>query len=110
MKKLLSATILVLAACLFLFGAPAFAGDAAKGATVFSANCAACHAGGRNLVNPTKTLSKEDLEKYGMNSADAIITQVTNGKASMPSFKGRLKPDQIENVAAYVLSKSEAGW
>jgi cytochrome c6 len=28
----------------------------------------------------------------------------------MPAFKGRLKPDQIENVAAYVLSKAEAGW
>jgi cytochrome c6 len=41
-----------------------------------------------------------------MNSSEAIIAQVTNGKNAMPAFKGRLKPAQIEDVAAYVLDQA----
>jgi len=50
------------------------------------------------------------LDKYEMSSLVAITTQVTNGKAAMPSFKGKLTPEQIENVAAYVVEQSEKGW
>ncbi len=109
MKKILS--ILLVGAVIFgfAFNRPALA-DAAAGGAVFNANCASCHAGGRNLVQANKSLSKADLEKYGMNSIEDIVTQVTNGKNAMPAFKGRLKDTQIQDVAAYVLSKAEAGW
>ncbi|MDJ0797265.1 MAG: c-type cytochrome [Calothrix sp. MO_167.B12] len=110
MKKIISVLLLGITIFTFAFSSPAFAADAAAGKAIFSANCASCHAGGKNLVNPAKTLKKADLEKYDMFSAEAIITQVTNGKAAMPAFKTRLKPDQIENVAAYVLEQAEAGW
>ena len=110
MKKLVSAILLAMMTLTFLWGAPAMAGDAASGASVFSANCAACHAGGRNVVNPQKTLQKSDLDAYGMSSEEAIITQVTNGKNAMPAFAGRLTDKQIEDVAAYVLAQSEKGW
>ena len=110
MKKLLSLIICAIAIATFALQGPALAGDAAAGKNIFSANCAACHAGGRNVINPQKTLSKGDLAKYGMNSLDAIVTQVTNGKNAMPAFGGKLKPDQIENVATYVLETSEKGW
>ena len=110
MKKLLSAILLVLAMTTFAFAHPALAGDAANGAKIFSANCAACHAGGRNVVNATKTLQKADLEKYGMNSLEAIKTQVTKGKNAMPAFGGRLSAAEIDDVAAYVLAQSEKGW
>ncbi|PSB06959.1 cytochrome C6 [filamentous cyanobacterium CCP2] len=89
---------------------PAIAADLANGAKVFSANCAACHVGGGNLVNAAKTLKKEALEQYQMASIDAITTQVTNGKAAMPAFKGRLTSAQIADVAAYVLDQAEKGW
>lgn len=95
---------------LLLLAAPAIAADLANGAQVFSNNCAACHIGGGNVVNGAKTLKKEALEQYGMASLDAITTQVTNGKAAMPAFQGRLTPAQIENVAAYVLDQAEKGW
>ncbi|NJL20250.1 MAG: cytochrome C6, partial [Leptolyngbyaceae cyanobacterium SM1_3_5] len=36
--------------------------------------------------------------------------QILNGKNAMPAFKGRLKPEQIEDVAAYVLAQAEKGW
>ena len=109
MKKIVSILLLGVAIFSFAFGRPALA-DAASGGAVFNANCASCHAGGRNLVQANKSLSKADLEKYGMNSVEAIVTQVTNGKNAMPAFRGRLKDSQIQDVADYVLSKSEAGW
>ena len=34
----------------------AFAGDVGAGEQVFSGNCAACHAGGQNVIMPEKTL------------------------------------------------------
>ncbi|HEY9662292.1 MAG TPA: c-type cytochrome [Allocoleopsis sp.] len=88
----------------------ALASDLANGAKVFSANCAACHIGGGNLVNGAKTLKQETLEQYQMASMDAIKTQVTNGKSAMPAFSGRLTAEQIEDVAAYVLDMAEKGW
>ena len=110
MLKRLSIAVLSLAFAIVVFVSPAWAGDAANGARVFSANCAACHAGGNNLVNAQKTLKKADLEKYGKDSIEAIVTQVTGGKNAMPAFGGRLTSDQIEDVATYVLSQADKGW
>jgi len=110
LKRMVSVLVVSVAIALFALPLPSWAVDLTKGAQVFSANCAACHAGGGNLVNTVKTLKKEDLEKYGMASLDAIITQINNGKAGMPAFKGRLTNEQIEDVANYVLSQADKGW
>lgn len=96
-------------ALLIGLSSPAYADDLANGAKVFSANCAACHVGGGNLINAAKTLKQTDLEKYDMASLKAIKTQVTKGKNAMPAFSGRLSGTQIEDVAAYVLDQS-AKW
>jgi cytochrome c6 len=110
MKKIISVLLLGIAIFTFAFSSPALAADAASGAAIFKANCASCHAGGKNLVNAAKSLKKEALVKYDMYSAEKIIAQVTKGKGAMPAFKGRLKPEQIENVAAYVLQQADNGW
>jgi len=110
MKKIISVLLLGIAIFTFAFNSPALAADPASGAKVFSANCASCHAGGKNLVQANKTLKKDALEKFGMYSAEAIIAQVTNGKNAMPAFKSRLKPEQIEDVAAYVLGQADKDW
>jgi len=110
LKKLLSVLWIAMALFTFALGRPAFAADSSSGAKIFSANCAVCHAGGRNIVITDKTLKKEALTKYGMDSLDVIITQVTNGKNAMPSFKRRLNAQQIEDVANYVLEKAGKGW
>mmetsp|Transcript_14130 Transcript_14130/g.17155 ORF Transcript_14130/g.17155 Transcript_14130/m.17155 type:complete len:131 (+) Transcript_14130:44-436(+) len=91
---------------------PAFAGDVAAGEQVFNANCAACHAGGQNVIMPDKTLEKEALDAYlaGGRNEKAVMTQVTNGKNAMPAFGGRLSDEDIANVASYVITTSEAGW
>ncbi len=109
MKKIIS-VLLVMTVAILTFVPSAFAADLASGAKIFASNCASCHAEGRNLINASKTLKKSDLEKYGMYDLQAIITQVTNGKAAMPSFKGRLKDNQIADVAAYVLAQADKDW
>ena len=61
---------------------------------------------------PDKTLEKEALDQYlaGGRSEASVRTQVYNGKGAMPAFGGRLSEEDIENVAAYVITTSEAGW
>jgi cytochrome c6 len=110
MKKIISVILLAVAVFSFAFSSPALAADLASGAKVFSANCAQCHAGGRNLVNAAKTLKKEALAKYHMDTPEAVIAQITKGKGAMPAFGKRLKPAKIEDVAAYVLDKADKGW
>ena len=102
--------LILLVVVMFTIVPPALAGDVSNGSKVFSANCASCHINGTNVINRSKTLSKDDLSKYGMDSMVAIVNQVTNGKPPMPSFKSRLSSQQIEDVASYVLAQSENGW
>ena len=112
MRRLLSLIALCLA--LVLGAAPSYAADAAHGAQVFSANCAACHIGGGNVVNAERTLKQDALEAYLANHSAgheaAIVTQVTNGKNAMPAFGGKLSADDIADVAAYVESQAAKGW
>ena len=116
MHQLRCAVFFLIAFCLALIlgGAPSFAADAAHGAQIFSANCAACHIGGGNVVNAERTLKKAALEEHLANYAAgheaAIVTQVTNGKNAMPAFGGKLSATDIEDVAAYVEAQANAGW
>ena len=76
-------------------------GDAAAGKQVFaSAGCSACHtlkdAGATGKVGP-------NLDE-AMPSQDLVVERVSNGKGAMPSFKGRLTDQEIQDVAAYVSS------
>nr|YP_009315060.1 Cytochrome c553 [Titanophycus setchellii]SCW23515.1 Cytochrome c553 [Titanophycus setchellii] len=110
MNKFLSCTVGLTGIILFNLSDNATAADIAAGEQIFNANCAACHAGGNNAIITEKTLKKDVLEAYSMNSVDAITTQVTNGKGAMPAFGGRLEAEDIDNVANYVLSQAEQGW
>lgn len=80
---------------------PAAGGDAAAGKEVFaSAGCASCHtlaaAGASGSVGPNLDQMKP--------SEALVVDRVTNGKGVMPSFKGQLSEQQIQDVAAYVSS------
>jgi len=92
------------AAAALLVAGPAFAGDADAGGLIFSANCAACHAGGNNVIQAEKTLKKDALLEYlaGGFKEESIVYQVTNGKNAMPAFGGRLSDEEIGDVASYV--------
>jgi cytochrome c6 len=80
------------------------------GEKVFNANCSACHIGGNNIIMAAKSLKKEDLEQYGINSLAAVKQRVELGRHAMPAFGNRLSASQIEVVAAYILQQSNQGW
>lgn len=74
---------------------------APNGKDIFaSAGCGGCHtlkdAGSKGTIGPNLDQLKPSEAK--------VETQVTNGGAIMPSFKGRLTPAQIKAVAEYVSS------
>lgn len=102
--------LVVVVLTLFTMVSPALAADLSNGSKVFGSNCASCHMGGANVINRAKTLSQGDLSKYGMNSLEAIVKQVTNGKPPMPAFKSRLTVEEIEDVSSYVLDQAQKGW
>lgn len=66
--------------------------------------------GGGNIVRRGKNLEQRALKRYGMDSIDAIMYLVENGKHAMPAYKDRLTDQQILNVAGYVLEQAEKGW
>jgi mono/diheme cytochrome c family protein len=76
-------------------------GDPTAGKAVFAtAGCEGCHtladAGSTGTVGPNLDDRKPSYDK--------VVERVTEGKSPMPSFKGTLRPQQIQDVAAYVSS------
>ena len=59
-----AAAPIVVAALIATSPMAAVAGDAKKGIDIFDANCAACHAGGQNIIMPDKNLQKEVCETF----------------------------------------------
>ena len=81
----------------------ALTGDATAGEAVFaSAGCGGCHtlaaAGASGNVGPNLDESKPPTE--------LIVTRVTKGEGSMPPFGEQLDPQQIADVAAYVVQST----
>ena len=78
-------------------------GDAQAGKAIWNANgCGGCHtleaAGSMGNVGPNLDESKPDSE--------LAVNRVTNGMGAMPSFKGTLSDQDIQNVAAYVVDST----
>jgi len=78
-------------------------GDAQAGQAIWNANgCGGCHtleaAGSMGNVGPNLDESKPD--------AALTVNRVTNGMGAMPSFKGTLSEQDIQNVAAYVVDST----
>ncbi len=94
---------------LSLSGSPHDAAAAARGAPKFVV-CAACHGpdGKGNQAIGSANLT-DDIWLHGRGK-DAIMAMVNNGKVNtMPAQEGRLTPDQIHVVGAFVWSLSHPG-
>ncbi|WP_225323053.1 c-type cytochrome [Synechococcus sp. RSCCF101] len=106
--------LLLLVALLTLGPSSAQASEPGQGARVFSANCAACHMGGGNVVHARRTLKQEALARYVENySSDhraAIAERIRNGHNAMPAFAGRLSEPEIQAAASYVDRMALQGW
>ena len=77
--------------------------DVAAGATVFkTAGCGSCHtlkaAGAGGQIGPNL-----DTVRPGF---DTVRARVEDGGGGMPSFAGRLSPQQIRDVAAFVAERA----
>ena len=84
-------------------GGGAAEGDATAGKAVFaSAGCGGCHtlsdANASGTIGPNLDDAKPDH--------DLVVERVTNGMGAMPSFKGQLSEQDIQNVAAYVVQST----
>jgi cytochrome c6 len=108
--KLLTIVLILLTWGAIAFNPPALAVDTINGAKIFNANCAGCHVNGSNIVRRGKNLKQKTLHRNHLDSIDAIATLVSNGKNNMSAYKDRLSPQQIEDVAAYVLEQAQKDW
>ncbi len=75
-------------------------GEAKTGEALFNQNCATCHAGGGNVVNPKKTLHKKDREANGVKTVDDIIGKMRNPGPGMPKFDQNTLPDKDARAIA----------
>ena len=75
-----------------------------SGAAVYSQMCARCHGtDGRANTPKGRSVGATDLTSNDWSPDAARDTRiVTRGKESMPSFKAKLKPGEIEAVVSYI--------
>ena len=103
-----------LAAALLLSSAPAHLPACAseQGVAIFEAKCTACHEGGKNVLQPGKTLFPSALEANGYATESAIIELLRNGKGQMPKYQGsipstsKLTDEELAEVAQYVQQRA----
>ena len=123
LHKNIAATVVSLSTFGVLHPITSHALDLSQGQTLFQGSCEGCHAGGGNNrpFSSTKTLFKKDLDQNGYNSIESIRSIIDKGKGGMLAYgefvsqKGniipaRFTPEQMNNIAAYVLDRAEADW
>lgn len=94
-----------------------------KGAKLFETNCVSCHVGGGNIIGYArgKTLQKKALEKYKIDTPEAIVSLLQEGKGVMPKYSewvrkngdvvpAKLSKDDMNDVAVYVLEQAKLDW
>jgi cytochrome c6 len=97
-------------------GALLVGADAARlerGAVLFESNCAACHAGGGNVIGYARgrNLKMKQLVKYGYADAASIGALLREGRGAMPVYaKDRLSDADVEDVSEFVLRAAMRGW
>jgi mono/diheme cytochrome c family protein len=93
----------LLAASIILGSPPSLAQDkhasAEAGAAIYDDYCSRCH--GEGLRNTSGGVTF-DLRRLHPNDHERFINSVLNGKKQMPPWRGVLRPDQIEEVWAYI--------
>ena len=71
----------------------------AAGAAIFARNCSPCH--GAHMADPQGAF---DLRTFPHDQHARFVNSVTNGKNSMPPWGGLLKPEEIQDLWAYVVA------
>jgi cytochrome c6 len=114
LRKLITLLLTLLLCLIITNNQPASAINTANNETnavkIFETNCAGCHLNGSNIIRRGKNLKISALKKYGMDSIEAITEIVNNGKNNMSAYKSKLTPQEIQDVATYVLQQAENNW
>jgi len=103
MKRTLRALTIIL----LLGGAvcPYWLAAQTNAASLFKSKCVMCHGedGGGNTPSGKALKAKDLRSEETQKKSDAEITEVvTKGRNKMPAFAQKLKPDQIQQLVAYV--------
>lgn len=72
---------------------------------LFKSKCALCHGDDGSGATPTgKALKAKDLrsDEVQKNSDLELTDTITKGRNKMPAFGQKLKPDQIQQLVAYI--------
>lgn len=95
---------------------PMVIGNATKGKTLFSTNCAACHtlkaAGAKGTIGPnlnTLVLAEATIIKQITDGGASLVGKPIQGKTyqtAMTAFKGVLSTAEIEDIAAFVYNST----
>jgi cytochrome c6 len=91
--------------CMLAGVAAAQSASSSAGETLFKSKCAMCHGpdgAGKTMMGEKlkiPDLRSEDVQKQ----TDAQLNQViTDGKAKMPPYKGKLTPEQIDQLVSEI--------
>lgn len=102
MKRLVCVLIVVMVCSWSMVGAE----EAAKnspGEKQFARHCAVCHPGGGNIVNPKKTLGKNNLAANNIKTEEDIIKVIRNGVPGMPKFdENAITKKDAQEIAQYI--------
>lgn len=98
-----------------LLALPSLASPSAPpdGAALFERSCAACHAGGGNIIGFArgKNLKTKALAKFGFDEPGKIVSLMRDGRGAMPGYGVDVFSDEeAQAVAEFVLSAAERGW
>jgi cytochrome c6 len=78
--------------------------DPARGEELFNNYCANCHPKGGNVIKPEKTLTEENLKKYGVINETDIVKLMRNPGPGMIKFDEKTIPDKdATEIASYIL-------
>jgi mono/diheme cytochrome c family protein len=92
---------------LFCLALPSMTQAQADPAKTYKMNCALCHAAdGSGDTAPGKAFHAKDLrsEEVQKQTDAALAEIITKGKGKMPAFGGKIKPDDVNKLVAYVRS------
>ena len=103
MEKILSCIIVLLALC--AFASPTPVDGSSRGKQLFEEHCSACHPKGGNIINPEKSLHKEDRAEHKIKTAEDIIGKMRNPGPGMQKFDKHVIPDEdAKEIAEYILN------
>jgi cytochrome c6 len=76
----------------FLFSGVSGAAD--SGELLFKKHCAVCHPGGGNIINPQRSLHKQELETRNIKSSKDVVATMRKPGPGMTKFDEKMIPDK----------------